>query len=102
MPVGGTQRKAFAGSKLAVSQGIDVDKALLIKDRRTKIGAGEGNRTLVISLEGFCSTIELHPRAVARRQNSLSPPSGKGTKEKIIAACSPLLGQPRSRDRLLE
>ena len=27
-----------------------------------KIGAGEGNRTLVISLEGFCSTIELHPR----------------------------------------
>jgi hypothetical protein len=27
-----------------------------------QIGAGEGNRTLVISLEGFCSTIELHPR----------------------------------------
>jgi hypothetical protein len=27
-----------------------------------KIGAGEGNRTLVISLEGCCSTIELHPR----------------------------------------
>ena len=25
-------------------------------------GAGEGNRTLVISLEGCCSTIELHPR----------------------------------------
>lgn len=25
-------------------------------------GAGEGNRTLVISLEGFSSTIELHPR----------------------------------------
>src|SRR6185295_15354869 len=25
------------------------------------VGAGEGNRTLVISLEGFCSTIELHP-----------------------------------------
>ena len=24
-------------------------------------GAGEGNRTLVISLENFCSTIELHP-----------------------------------------
>src|SRR5438270_13384432 len=24
-------------------------------------GAGAGNRTLVISLEGFCSTIELHP-----------------------------------------
>ena len=26
------------------------------------IGAGEGNRTLVISLEGCCSTIELHPQ----------------------------------------
>ena len=28
---------------------------------KPKPGAGEGNRTLVISLEGFCSTIELHP-----------------------------------------
>ena len=27
-----------------------------------KIGAGGGNRTLVFSLEGCCSTIELHPR----------------------------------------
>jgi hypothetical protein len=27
-----------------------------------KDGAGEGNRTLVISLEGCCSTIELHPQ----------------------------------------
>ena len=26
-----------------------------------KIGAGEGNRTLVTSLEGWGSTIELHP-----------------------------------------
>jgi hypothetical protein len=26
------------------------------------IGAGEGNRTLVVSLGSFCSTIELHPR----------------------------------------
>src|SRR4051794_38449861 len=29
-------------------------------------GAGEGNRTLVFSLEGCCSTIELHPRPGAR------------------------------------
>src|SRR5437016_9195164 len=29
-----------------------------------RAGAGEGNRTLVISLEGFCSTIELHPPSV--------------------------------------
>jgi hypothetical protein len=27
------------------------------------VGAGEGNRTLVISLEGCCSTIELHPQS---------------------------------------
>ena len=30
-------------------------------------GAGEGNRTLVFSLEGCCSTIELHPRTRKRR-----------------------------------
>src|SRR5688572_30765346 len=35
-------------------------------------GAGEGNRTLVISLEGFCSTIELHPPAVTSKK-SLHP-----------------------------
>jgi hypothetical protein len=27
-------------------------------------GAGEGDRTLVLSLENSCSTIELHPRWV--------------------------------------
>ena len=27
--------------------------------------AGEGNRTLVFSLEGYCSTVELHPRFVS-------------------------------------
>jgi hypothetical protein len=32
--------------------------------RTGQAGAGEGNRTLVVSLEGFCSTIELHPPAV--------------------------------------
>ena len=39
-------------------------------------GAGEGNRTLVISLEGCCSTIELHPRRAsdrARRAGSKRP-----------------------------
>ena len=28
---------------------------------RIMFGAGEGNRTLTVSLEGFCSTIGLHP-----------------------------------------
>ena len=30
----------------------------------TQTGAGEGDRTLVVSLENFCSTIELHPHAL--------------------------------------
>src|SRR6266849_1449215 len=34
-------------------------------------GAGEGNRTLVISLEGFCSTIELHPPGSSLRPRAL-------------------------------
>ena len=29
---------------------------------RIYYGAGDGNRTRVSSLEGWCSTIELHPR----------------------------------------
>ena len=37
-------------------------------------GAGEGNRTLVISLEGFCSTIELHPLFVEHPTVSLRSP----------------------------
>ena len=38
-------------------------------------GAGEGNRTLVFSLEGCCSTIELHPRSadqLSRRASGLN------------------------------
>src|SRR3954469_20899290 len=49
-------------------------------------GAGEGNRTLVISLEGFCSTIELHPpdsrliflRAARSRRPAKAPETGGG------------------------
>ena len=37
-------------------------------------GAGEGNRTLVISLEGFCSTIELHPPDVLHPKQNHRPP----------------------------
>jgi hypothetical protein len=36
------------------------------RSRRVRIdGAGEGNRTLVVSLGSCCSTIELHPRYTA-------------------------------------
>ncbi len=31
-------------------------------NKLTILGAGEGNRTLVLSLEGFSSTIKLHPQ----------------------------------------
>ena len=43
--------------------------------RHAEVGAGEGNRTLVVSLEGFCSTIELHPQ---RLESSLSSFGGPG------------------------
>src|SRR5215831_5279215 len=44
--------------------------------KRIAFGAGEGNRTLVVSLEGFCSTIELHPPG--RSSPKLSPKSSCG------------------------
>lgn len=33
-----------------------------------KVGAGEGNRTLVVSLGSFCSAIELHPQGVENKR----------------------------------
>ena len=49
------------------------------------VGAGEGNRTLVFSLEGCCSTIELHPRGLNRVEADgdelTRPPSGLNTPE---------------------
>src|SRR5579859_5765557 len=44
------------------------------RDITTNIGAGEGNRTLVVSLEGFCSTIELHPQT--NKNRSVAPCMG--------------------------
>jgi hypothetical protein len=42
-----------------------------LNPQKCQTGAGEGNRTLVVSLENFCSTIELHPQ---RPQTTKSPP----------------------------
>ena len=42
---------------LAMSTGLLPEKRLL-----DTVEAGDGNRTHVSSLEGWCSTIELHPR----------------------------------------
>jgi hypothetical protein len=50
-------------------------------------GAGEGNRTLVFSLEGCCSTIELHPHSFQHR------PSPSGTRPPIS------LWRPAARTR---
>ena len=38
-------------------------------------GAGEGNRTLTTSLEGWDSTIELHPHIHNNRYITTKPPS---------------------------
>src|ERR1041385_784964 len=72
-----------------------------------RAGAGEGNRTLVISLEGCCSTIELHPHCRRGRNRSrlirrgiqcllsaygsaclggVQPPSRKASKANVIAS----------------
>ena len=53
----------FSVTREVTPRGLVISKCCR---NRTKvienIGAGEGNRTLVFSLEGCCSTIELHPR----------------------------------------
>jgi hypothetical protein len=54
---------SYMGAKLRLCCHAPVGK-------RVTTGAGEGNRTLVVSLEGFCSTIELHPPGTSDK-NSL-------------------------------
>ena len=41
------------------------DRCSILQSYRHKNGAGEGNRTLTASLEGWSSTIELHPHTIA-------------------------------------
>lgn len=48
--------------------------------------AGEGNRTLVFSLEGYCSTIELHPRRL-RAEGPGGVTAGGMTGECRIRTC---------------
>src|ERR1700728_4994630 len=63
--------------------------------KRLKIGAGEGNRTLVFSVEGCCSTIELHPRAadqLSRHTSRLNHPSAGRTLTRV--AFRPILRFP--------
>ena len=67
-----------------------------------KFGAGEGNRTLVFSLEGCCSTIELHPRdplmPIRRsRVNGAKAGAAGSVTEKTAALATPQLGIKPSR-----
>ena len=70
-------------------------------------GAGEGNRTLVVSLGSFCSAIELHPRVgqIIRRNRGLAlsryriqpklPPStivGKSPHSRLLDWCPRIIG----------
>jgi hypothetical protein len=57
------------GRFIAALQAIDVGISA-----RDWTGAGEGNRTLVFSLEGCCSTIELHPRGARSPITPHHPP----------------------------
>ena len=73
-PVGARPCPAFAAAAGPVFAG-DHHLAGSAPRPLARTGAGEGNRTLVVSLEGFCSAIELHPRfrsqeSGVRRQRS--------------------------------
>jgi hypothetical protein len=48
--------------KDAATKALILQLNSLLLETQLSVGAGEGNRTLVFSLEGCCSTIELHPR----------------------------------------
>src|SRR5665213_1284389 len=77
---------------------LDQPSALTCQNRNPRFrakslknfGAGEGNRTLVFSLEGCCSTIELHPRM---ERSTITP---RGRPQPPCASQIPLFG-PRKR-----
>ena len=46
----------------ARTRGLDLGKVARYQLRHYRTRAGDGNRTHVSSLEGWCSTIELHPQ----------------------------------------
>ena len=45
-----------------LAHGLEGRCSILLSYRRALFGAGEGNRTLATSLEGWGSTTELHPQ----------------------------------------
>ena len=57
--------RVFRAIDGARTRGLDLGKVARYQLRHYRIRAGDGNRTHVSSLEGWCSTIELHPRIAA-------------------------------------
>jgi hypothetical protein len=54
-------RNGIQGKVVLIAGGAKNLGGLLAREF-ARAGAGDGNRTHVFSLEGCCSTIELHPR----------------------------------------
>ena len=69
---------------------LSLGPCAVLRCRKFNDGAGEGNRTLVISLEGCCSTIELHPRETLRRRWWRRLDSNQRTLSERIYSPSPL------------
>ena len=57
-------RKSSLGEQIGRDEKERAGRSRREKPPYGKTGAGEGNRTLVVSLGSFCSAIELHPQAV--------------------------------------
>ena len=62
-----------------VRQKLKPLKTFLVRSPHYERGAGGGNRTLVCSLEGYRSTIELRPQMTRRRM--LAEPEGNCNSE---------------------
>jgi hypothetical protein len=67
-----------------------VQRGHLPRKMPTQAGAGEGNRTLITSLEGWSSTIELHPHSSSGFSSLGSAAWGRGFS---LLDCRPLVGQ---------
>ena len=69
------------------SKSFFINKNLDFSRQFFKNGAGEGNRTPVVSLEGWSSTIELHLHVYLKQlfhSNKIGDPYGIRTRECIL------------------
>ena len=60
--VGGTEKVARQKGLEPLTYCLEGSCSIQLSYWRMLRGAGDGNRTRVSSLEGWCSTIELHPQ----------------------------------------